>query len=64
MGPLLFALMISALVHNWPGQAKFVYDLTAVEIIPRNSMTVIDMLAIEIQQLICTNQTTRLNQKA
>ena len=32
MGPLLFVLMINDLVHNWPGRAKFVDDLTAVEI--------------------------------
>ena len=64
MGPLLFSLMISALVHNRPGQAKFVNDLTAVEIIPRNSVSVMDMPAIAIQQLICTYQTTRLNPKA
>ena len=57
----LIALMISALVHDWPGQAKFVNDLTAVEIIPSNSVSVMDMLAIAIQQLICTYQTTRLN---
>ena len=49
MGPLLIALIISDLVHNWPGQAKFVDDLTAVEITPRNSISVMDMLAIEIQ---------------
>lgn len=50
LGPLLFAIMVNDLVRNWPGRTKFVDDLTVLEIIPRNSISVMDMLAGEIHQ--------------
>ena len=38
LGPLLFAVMVNDLLSTWSPRAKFVDDLTALEIVPRNSL--------------------------
>ena len=54
--------MVNDLVKNWPGRAKFVDDLVVVETIPRNSISVMDLVAREIQQY-CMDQKMKLNPK-
>ena len=36
LGPILFAIMVNDLLPSWGPRAKFVDDLTVMEIIPRN----------------------------
>ena len=36
LGPVLFSVMVNDLVSTWPKCAKYVDDLTILEIIPRN----------------------------
>ena len=36
LGPMLFAVMVNDLIRRWLPRAKFVNDLTVIEIIPRN----------------------------
>ena len=36
LGPLLFAVLVSSLLKDWPGRIKFVDDTTAI-VIPRCS---------------------------
>jgi hypothetical protein len=62
LGPLLFLIMVNDLVKNWPGRAKFVDDLVVVETIPRNSISVMDLIAREIQQY-CMDHKMKLNPK-
>jgi hypothetical protein len=50
------------LVNNWPGRAKFVDDLVVVETIPRNSISVMDLVARKIQQY-CMDHKMKLNPK-
>ena len=54
--------MVNDLVKNWPGRAKFVDDLVVVETIPRNSISVMDLVAREIQQY-CMDHKMKLNPK-
>ena len=44
IGPLLFAVMVNDLVSSWSPRAKFVGDLSVVEIVPRNSPSVLNLL--------------------
>ena len=49
LGPLLFAAMVNELLSTWVPRAKFVDDLTALEIVPRNSPSVISHIVADIQ---------------
>ena len=40
LGPTLFAVMINKLLRNWHMRSKYVDDTTAIEIIPRNSISI------------------------
>ena len=51
LGPLLFAAMVNELLSTWVPRAKFVDDLTALEIVPRNSPSVISHIVADIQSL-------------
>ena len=48
--PLLFAILVNQLLNNWHGRIKFVNDLTAFEIIPRGSPSLLPIVVNEISQ--------------
>ena len=43
LGLTLFAVMINKLLRNWHFRTKYVDDTTALEIIPRNSISMLDV---------------------
>ena len=48
-GPLLFAVMVNEMLSTRVPRAKFVDDLTALEIVPRNSPSVMSHIVADIQ---------------
>ena len=60
LGPLLFAVMVNDLVSAWAPRAKYVDDLTVIEIIPRNSPSVLNYIVNDINSYACQNN-MRLN---
>ena len=58
IGPLLFAVMVNDLVSSWSPRAKFVDDLSVVEIVPRNSPSVLNFIVQDINQYAVTNNIT------
>ena len=42
--PLLFAIMVDDLVSSWVPRAKYVDDLTVLEVVPRNSPSVLNFI--------------------
>ena len=58
IGPLLFAVMVNDLVLTWSPRAKFVDDLSVVEIVPRNSPSVLNFIVQDINQYAVTNNMT------
>ena len=44
LGPIMFAVMVNDLLSRWRPRAKFVDDLTALEIIPRNSPSMMNFI--------------------
>ena len=61
IGPLLFPVMVNDLVSSWSSRAKFVDDLTVVEIVPRNSPLVLNFIVQDINQYAVTNNIMTLN---
>lgn len=55
IGPLLFAVMVNELVSSWSPRAKFVDDLTIVEIVPRNSPSFLNFIVEDIIQYAIAN---------
>ena len=49
LGPVLFSVMVNDLVSAWPKRAKYVDDLTILEIIPRNSPSYLNCIVDDIQ---------------
>ena len=47
--PILFSMMVSDLVSTWPKCAKYVDDLTILEIIPRDSPSYLNCIVNDIQ---------------
>ena len=45
LGVTLFAIMINRLLRDWHLRSKYVDDTTVVEIIPRNSISILDLAA-------------------
>ena len=43
LGPVLFSVMVNDLVNTWSKRAKYVDDLTILEIIPRNSSIIFEL---------------------
>ena len=62
LGPVLFAVMVNDLMSSWPPRAKFVDDLTLLEIVPRNSPPVMNFLVEDIHQY-ANSHNMRLNPK-
>ena len=43
LGPVLFAVMVSNLFQSWGACIKFVDDLTVLEVVPRNSPSLLNV---------------------
>lgn len=54
LGPLLFAIVVNPLLKDWPGRLKFVDDTSALEIIPRCSVSVLPLVVEEISKFSST----------
>ena len=48
LAPLLFAVLVNNLARQWNLRAKYVDDLTIVEVIPRTSMSMLPVIANSI----------------
>ena len=59
-GLLLFSVIVIDLVSIWPKRAKYVDDLTILEIIPRNSPSYLNCIVDDIQYFSHRNN-MRLN---
>ena len=62
LAPLLFAIMVNDLVNDWRPRAKFVDDLTLLEVIPRNSPSVMCHIVSDVQEF-ASNNNMQLNPK-
>ena len=60
MGVTLFSVMINRLLRDWNVRAKYVDDTTVVEILPRNSISLLD-LAVRDTHSFCSDHKMRLN---
>ena len=52
---MLFAVMVNELVNNWSLKAKFVDDLTIMEVIPRNSPRIMRHVVSDFQEFASNN---------
>ena len=48
MGPVLFSVMVNDLVQSWGTRIKFVDDLTVLEVVPRNSPSLLNVAVDDI----------------
>ena len=55
LGPLLFAIMVNDLVSSWVPRAKYVDDLTVLEVVPRNSPSMLNFVVNEIESYAISN---------
>ena len=62
LGSILFAVMVDDLLRSWGPRVKFVDDLTVLEIVPRNSPSVMRYIANDIHSFAINNN-MRLNAK-
>ena len=62
LGLTLFAVMIDKLLRNWHMRTKYVDDTTAFEIIPRVSISILDLVVREIHDH-CIEHKMKLNPK-
>ena len=60
LGPLLFAVTVNDLVSSWFPRAKYVDDLTVLEVVPRNSPSMLNFVVNEIESYAISNN-MRLN---
>ncbi|XP_048590485.1 uncharacterized protein LOC116620085 [Nematostella vectensis] len=60
LGPIFFCVMVNDLVGTWPPRAKFVDDLTVLEVVPRNSPSLLGHIVNDIQAYALKNN-MRLN---
>ena len=58
--PVLFAVMINDLVQSWGARIKFVDDLTVLEVVPRNSPSLLNVVVDDIHAF-AVNNNMRLN---
>ena len=61
LAPMLFAVMVNKLVNNWSLSAKFVDDLTIMEVIPRNSPSIMRRHIVSDVQEFASNNNMQLN---
>ena len=52
---MLFAVMVNELVNNWSLRAKFFDDLTIMEVIPRNSPSIMRHIVSDVQEFASNN---------
>lgn len=55
LGPILFAVMVNDLLSTWGPRTKFVDDLTVLEIIPRNSPSLMNFIVDDTQKFAVRN---------
>ena len=56
MSPILFAVMVDDLVRSWGPRIKYVDDLTILEVISRNSPSVMKYLVNDVNSFAhCNN---------
>ena len=55
MGPVLFAVMVNDLVKIWGARIKFVDDLTVLEVVPRNSPSLLNVVVDDIHAFAVNN---------
>ena len=55
LGVILFAVMTNDLIIDWPLRIQFVDDTTALEIIPRNSISLLNHVATDIHEFASTH---------
>ena len=60
LASILFAVMVNDLIPTWGPRIKFVDDLTAMEIIPRNSPSLMEFVVEDIQSF-ARNNNMKLN---
>ena len=60
LGPVLFAVMVNDLVESWAARIKFVDDLTVLEVVPRNSPSLLNVVVDDIHAF-AVNNNMRLN---
>ena len=60
LGPVLFAVMVNDLVQSWGARIKFVDDLTVLEVVPRNSPFLLNVVVDDIHAF-AVNNNMRLN---
>ena len=60
LGPVLFAVMVNDLVQSWGARIKFVDDLTVLEVVPRNSPSLLNVVVDDIHAF-AVNNNMRLN---
>ena len=62
LSPILFAVMVDDLVRSWGPRIKYVDDLTILEVIPRNSPSVMKYLVNDVNSLAhCYSNNMQLN---
>ena len=60
LASILFAVMVNDLIPTWGTRIKFVDDLTAMEIVPRNSPSLMEFVVEDIQSF-ARNNNMKLN---
>ena len=55
LGPVLFSVLVNDLVTSWPNRAKYVDDLTLLEIVRRNSPSLLNFIVDEVQYFTGNN---------
>ena len=55
LGPVLFSIMVNDLVSTWSMRAKYVDDLTILEVVPRNSPSYMNHIVNDIQDFAFSN---------
>ena len=55
LGPVLFAVMVNDLVQSWGARIKFVDDLTVLEVVPRNSPSLLNVVVDDIDAFAVNN---------
>ena len=60
LGLVLFAVMVNDLVQSWGARIKFVDDLTVLEVVPRNSPSLLNVVVDDIYAFAVKNN-MRLN---
>ena len=55
LGPVLFAVMVNHLAQSWGTRIKFVDDLTVLEVVPRNSPSILNVVVDDIHAFAVNN---------